>query len=105
MKTFHFQSCLNIKMTIMTSYFRIIDDVINFLLISQDFYSLSPGFWQSFVTIRSCNCLLKIVSTYVGNFKEKWDLVNMRFNVSYGRNYVSLQTKSPNDLNSAITEA
>ena len=34
-------------------------------------YSLSPGFWQSFVTIRSCNCLLKIVSTYVGNFKEK----------------------------------
>ena len=34
-------------------------------------YSLSPGFWQSFVTIRSCNCLVRIVSTYVGNFKEK----------------------------------
>ena len=34
-------------------------------------YSLSTGFWQSFVTIRSCNCLVKIVSTYVGNFKEK----------------------------------
>ena len=34
-------------------------------------YSLSPGFWQSFVTIRSCNCFVRIVSTYVGNFKEK----------------------------------
>ena len=48
---------------------------------------------------------MKIVSTYVGNFKEKWDLVNMTFNVSFGRSYVSLQTKSPNYLNSAITEA
>ena len=68
-------------------------------------YSLSPGVWQSFVTIRSCNCFVRIVSTYVGNFKEKWHLVNMTFNVSYGRSYVSLQTKSPNYLNSAITEA
>ena len=25
----------------------------------------------SFVTIRSCNCFVRIVSTYVGNFKEK----------------------------------
>ena len=37
---------------------------------------------------------MRIVSTYVGNFKEKWDLVNMPFNVSYGRSYVSLQTKA-----------
>ena len=68
-------------------------------------YSLSPEVWQSFVTIRSCNCFVRTVSTYVGNFKEKLHLVNMTFNVSYGRSYVSLQTKSPNYLNSAITEA
>ena len=30
MKTFHFLSCPNIKMTIMTLYFRIRDNVINF---------------------------------------------------------------------------
>ena len=40
MKTFHFLSCRDIKMTIMTSYFRIRDDVIILFLISQDFYSL-----------------------------------------------------------------
>ena len=34
-------------------------------------HSLSPGVWQSFVTIRSCNCFVRIVSTYVGNFKKK----------------------------------
>ena len=38
---------------------------------TQSHYSLSHGFWQSFVTIRYCNCLVKIVPTYVGNFKEK----------------------------------
>ena len=27
------------------------------------FYSLSPGVWQSFVTIRSCNHLMRIIST------------------------------------------
>ena len=32
---------------------------------------LSSGVWQSFVTIRSCNCFVRIVSTYVRNFKEK----------------------------------
>ena len=26
-------------------------------------YSLSPGVWQSFVTIRSCNHLMRIIST------------------------------------------
>ena len=31
MKTFHFLSCHDIKMTIMTSYFRINDDVIKFI--------------------------------------------------------------------------
>ena len=30
----------------------------------------SPGFWQSFVTIRSCNHLMRIISTYVGNTKK-----------------------------------
>ena len=38
MKTFHFLSFRDIKMTIMTSFFRIRDDVIKFLKISQDFY-------------------------------------------------------------------
>ena len=38
MKTLHFFSCRDIKMTIMTSYFQI-RDVFKFLfLISQDFY-------------------------------------------------------------------
>ena len=40
MKTFHFLGCRDIKMMIMTSYFRIRDDVIKFLKISQDFYPL-----------------------------------------------------------------
>ena len=40
MKTFHFFSCRDIKMTIMTSYFRISDEAINFFLISQAFYPL-----------------------------------------------------------------
>ena len=30
-------------------------------------YSLSPGVWQSFVTIRACNHLMRIISTYVDN--------------------------------------
>ena len=30
-------------------------------------HSLSPGVWQSFVTIRSCNHLMRIISTYVDN--------------------------------------
>ena len=33
-------------------------------------YSLSPGVWQSFVTIRLCNHLMKIISTYVDNTKK-----------------------------------
>ena len=33
-------------------------------------YSLSPGVWQSFVTIRSCNHLMRIISTYVDNTKK-----------------------------------
>ena len=36
----------------------------------QDSYSLSPGVWQSFVTIRSCNHLMRIISTYVDNTKK-----------------------------------
>ena len=28
------------------------------------------GFWQSFVTIGSCNHLMRIISTYVGNTKK-----------------------------------
>ena len=35
-----------------------------------DNYSLSPGVWQSFVTIRSCNHLMRIISTYVDNTKK-----------------------------------
>ena len=38
MTTFHFLCCRDIKMTIMTSYVGTRDDVINFFLISQDFY-------------------------------------------------------------------
>ena len=33
-------------------------------------YSLSPGVWQIFVTIRSCNHLMRIISTYVDNTKK-----------------------------------
>ena len=33
-------------------------------------YSLFHGFWQSFVTIGSCNHLMRIISTYVGNTKK-----------------------------------
>ena len=33
-------------------------------------YSLSPGVWQSFVTIRSCNHLMRIISTYVDNTEK-----------------------------------
>ena len=33
-------------------------------------YSLSPGVWQSFVTIKSCNHLMRIISTYVDNTKK-----------------------------------
>ena len=33
-------------------------------------YSLFHGFWQSFVTIGSCNHLMRIISTYVSNTKE-----------------------------------
>ena len=33
-------------------------------------YSLSPGVWQSFVTIRLCNHLMRIISTYVDNTKK-----------------------------------
>ena len=33
-------------------------------------YSLFHGFWQSFVTIRSYNHLMRIISTYVGNTKK-----------------------------------
>ena len=33
-------------------------------------YSLSPGVWQSFVTIRSCNHLIRIISTFVDNTKK-----------------------------------
>ena len=33
-------------------------------------YSLSPGVWQSFVTIRLCSHLIRIISTYVDNTKK-----------------------------------
>ena len=33
-------------------------------------YSLSPGVWQSFVTIRSCNHIMRIISRYVDNTKK-----------------------------------
>ena len=33
-------------------------------------YSLFNGFWQSFVTIGSCNHLMRIISTYVGSTKK-----------------------------------
>ena len=40
MMTFHFLSCRDIKMTIMTSYFGITDDIIKIFLILQYFYPL-----------------------------------------------------------------
>ena len=45
-------------------------------------YSLSPGVWQSFVTIRSCNHLMRIISTYVDNTKKseiswRWQLFKL----------------------------
>ena len=33
-------------------------------------YSLFHGSWQSFVTIGSCNHLMRIISTYVSNTKK-----------------------------------
>ena len=33
-------------------------------------YSLSPGVWQSFLAIRSCNHLMRIISMYVDNTKK-----------------------------------
>ena len=33
-------------------------------------YSLSAGVWQSFVTIRSYNHLMRIISRYVDNTKK-----------------------------------
>ena len=33
-------------------------------------YSLFHGFWQSLATIGSCNHLMRIISTYVGNTKK-----------------------------------
>ena len=33
-------------------------------------YSLFYGFWQSFITIRSCNHLMRIILTYVSNAKK-----------------------------------
>ena len=39
-------------------------------LSSQNNCSLSPGVWQSFVTIRSCNHLMRIISRYVDNTKK-----------------------------------
>ena len=35
----------------------------HFLFIRCTDYSLSPGVWQSFVTIRSCNHLMRIISS------------------------------------------
>ena len=33
-------------------------------------YSPFHGFWQSFITKGSCNHLMRIISTYVGNTKK-----------------------------------
>ena len=45
-------------------------------------YSPFHGFWQSFVTIGSCNHLVRIISTYVGNTKKseiswRWQLFKL----------------------------
>ena len=42
----------------------------NKIVQSPSTYSLSPGVWQSFVTIRSCNHLMRIISRYVDNTKK-----------------------------------
>ena len=52
-------------------------------------YSLSDGFWQSFVTIASCNHLMRIISTYVGNTKKseiswRWQLFKLGDNQLWG---------------------
>ena len=41
----------------------------SFVNLARD-YSLSPGVWQSFVTIRSCNHLMRTISMYVDNTKK-----------------------------------
>ena len=51
MKTFHFFSCRDIKMMIITSYFQIRDDTIKIILISQEFYpSYIPTKFQHHLT-------------------------------------------------------
>ena len=52
-------------------------------------YSLSPGVWQSFVTIRSCNHLMRIISTYLDNTKKteiswRWQLFKLGDNQLWG---------------------
>ena len=52
-------------------------------------YSLSPGVWQSFVTIKSCNHLMRIISTYVDNTKKseiswRWQLFKLGDNQLWG---------------------
>ena len=60
-------------------------------------YSLFHGFWQSFVTIGSCNHLMRIISRHVGNTKKvrsreddnysNWAVINYR--VSKGLCHIS----------------
>ena len=52
-------------------------------------YSLFHGFWQSFITIGSCNHLIRIISTYVGNTKKseiswRWQLFKLGDNQLWG---------------------
>ena len=54
--------------TLATSNVRFLIFLVN--KINERNYSLSPGVWQSFVTIRSCNHLMRIISTYVDNTKK-----------------------------------
>ena len=60
-----------------------------FWISPHEVYSLFHGFWQSFVTIGSCNHLMRIISTYVGNLKKseiswRWQLFKLGDNQLWG---------------------
>ena len=67
----HFQTNVGLSHSFIkvTKFYKDCDNHFKMNYIVDD-YSLSPGVWQSFVTIRSCNHLMRIISTYVDNTKK-----------------------------------
>ena len=83
-------------------YFRILKLAsFNIIYHLSAFCSLFHGFWQSFVAIGSCNPLMRIISTYVGNTKKseiswRWQLFKLVHVQNFGRwQAVSLVFKPP----------